>query len=87
MVITHMIRIPRPEVRKAILVNAKTGRPTVHKYVETIECMLPLRRASDKQGDYTGGPAWQFLFECQMTGIQRVWGVEDRAPSSFDRCS
>ncbi len=78
-----MIRVPRPEVKFALLVNAATGLPTPHRYIETIECTLPIL-ANEEGGNPVGGPAWQFLFECELTGVQRVWGVEERALSSFD---
>lgn len=72
-----MIRIPRPEVNRAFLVNAKTRVPTPHVYVETIECTLPMR-CGNEGGEPVGGPAWQFLFQCEVTGLQRVWGAENR---------
>jgi hypothetical protein len=78
-----MIRVPRPEVKRALLVNTATRLPTPHKYIESIECTLPMLPGEDG-GHPVGGPAWQFLFECEITGVQRVWGVEDRALSSFD---
>ncbi len=78
-----MIRVPRPEVKFAFLVNAATGLPTRHQYIETVECTLPLLPNEDG-GNTVGGPAWQFLFECEVTGVQRVWGAEERALSSFD---
>ncbi len=31
-----------------------------------------------------GGAAWAFIFQCQVTGLKRTWGVEARTPSSFD---
>lgn len=80
---TSMIRVPRPEVKFALLVNSATGEPTPHKYIETVECTLPIL-ANDEGGNDVGGAAWQFLFECERTGVQRVWGTEDRALSSFD---
>jgi hypothetical protein len=78
-----IIRVPRPEVKFALLVNGATGIPTPHKYIETVECTLPYL-VGDDGSNTVGGPAWLFLFECETTGIQRVWGVEDRALSSFD---
>lgn len=79
-----MIRVPRPEVKHALLMNAATGLPTPHKYIESIECTLPILPGEDDDSNSVGGPAWQFLFECEITGVQRVWGAEDRALSSFD---
>ncbi len=78
-----MIRVPRPETKFAILVNTRTGKPTPHRYIETVECTLPML-PGDEGANAIGGAAWQYLFECQITGIQRVWGAEERAPSSFD---
>lgn len=80
---TGMIRVPRPEVMRALLVNTRTGLPTPHKYIESIECTLPVL-LGDVDSNPVGGPAWQFLFECELTGVQRVWGAEDRSLSSFD---
>lgn len=79
----YMIRVPRPETKFAILVNASTGKATHHKYIETVECNLPMLSGDDGNNS-VGGPAWQFLFECESTGIQRVWGAEERALSTFD---
>ena len=78
-----MIRVPRPETKCPLLVNAATGLPTPHKYIETIECVLPLL-PGESGSNSVGGPAWLFLFECELTGVQRVYGVEERALSSFD---
>ena len=78
-----MIRVPRPEIRRALLMNEPLGFPTYHRYIESLECALPLL-PDETPEDTVGGPAWQFLFECEVTGIQRVWGVENRALSSFD---
>jgi hypothetical protein len=79
-----MIRIPRPETRFAFLMNEAIGMPTRHRYVETIEAMLPMLPGNE-EGLPVGGSAWQFLYECEVTGMQRVWGVEERAVSTFDQ--
>lgn len=62
--------LPKPATRTAFLVS--TGitipTPTKHKYVETRECELL---------GPGGGPAYEFVFECQETGMQRRWGNAD----------
>lgn len=48
------------------------GRPriTKHTYSRTMECTLP--------GD---GDAYEHLFKCGETGVERRWGTEDREES------
>lgn len=43
-------------------------RTTLHKYVEAREVMIP--------GDY-GGRAFELIYACTETGLQRPWGNVD----------
>jgi len=78
-----VIRIPKPDTIQAYLYCDKLRRATLHKYIGTFEVMLPMLPANE--GDpAVGGEAWAFIFQCQLTGTKRNWGVEARTPSSFD---
>jgi len=35
--------------------------------------------------DPDGGPAWEFVYECEVTGARRVWGTEDRKVRSWEK--
>lgn len=74
--------VPQPKSKRAKLMSAGCRRPTWHIYVATMECTVP--RVGGANGEVLGGPGWEFLFECEETGAQRRWGLEDRTPSSFD---
>ena len=65
---------PKPETLRAILPSfgyEPGGRPTWtdHHYVET--------RESSVAGP--NGEAWEFIYECEVTGVERRWGIVDRA--------
>jgi hypothetical protein len=66
------VKPPKPETLRAILPSfgSGPGRPTwtEHKYVETRECMLPS----------PDGAAWEFIFVCEVTKVERRWGTADR---------
>lgn len=80
-----MIRAPQPPTTRALLINAKTGQATWHRYIATHECVLPPFAFIDDIGEATGGgPAWEYIFECELTGLQRVWGNSHRQASEFD---
>ena len=63
---------PEPETKVAWLQSYGyiPGVPvfTEHHYVRTVECQLP---APD-------GAAWEHLYRCTKTKVERRWGVEDR---------
>lgn len=73
---------PKPRLRRALLWSKNVRRPTWHRYVSTMECVIP--RGADPEGGTTGGPGWEFLYECEETGAQRRWGVEDRKATRYD---
>lgn len=60
---------PKPETLTALLPSFGygPGRPriTVHTYVDTRECVLPT----------PDGEAWEFVFKCSETGVERRWGT------------
>lgn len=58
---------PRPETRVALLPRGEAIRPTPtrHVYVDTREVKL----SSTIRG-------WGHFFRCEVTGVERVWGVE-----------
>lgn len=62
-----MTKIPRPQVRRAILRSAGYTDPTFteHKYVETRLCTL----------DHGDGEAYEHIFRCLITGAERRWGT------------
>ncbi len=66
------MKYPKPETLTAILPSFGygPGRPhwTEHKYVETRECTLPS----------PDGAAYEFIFVCTETNIERRWGTEGR---------
>lgn len=59
---------PKPETRTALLANPALtqNRVTLHRFLETRECVL---EGAD------GGPAWEFIFQCTVTGFERRWGT------------
>lgn len=59
------LKTPKPETKTAWLVSAGLPTPgwTIHHYVET--------RA-------TPDASWEHVFACSKTGVQRIWGVENR---------
>ena len=59
------------------------GVPTWHRYVDTVECVLPMKPGNPGERP-VGGPAWQHIWECEITGLQRPYGAEPRDKSSFD---
>ena len=60
--------LPKPATRSAFLISAGLSEPTFtkHKYVET--------RLTELAG-VGGGPAYEFVFECEETSMQRRWGT------------
>jgi hypothetical protein len=69
------VKPPKPQTLTAILPSfgSGAGRPrcTLHKYIATRECSV-----AGPDGD-----AWEFIYECQETGVERRWGIEDRLVS------
>lgn len=61
-------KLPVPVTKTALLPSFGYGgitpRITRHTYSRTVECMLP--------GD---GEAYEFLFRCEETGVERRWGT------------
>lgn len=59
---------PKPDTRTALLESAGLTHSTItrHNYVET--------RLTEISGP--GGQAYEFIFECQETSMQRRWGTE-----------
>ncbi len=66
--ITYM-SIPSPESKRVFIFSTTLGKPTRHMYVET--------RACSTDGP-DGGPAWEHIYECEISGARRRFGVEDR---------
>lgn len=66
---------PEPENKRVMLVRDGL-RPrgladfTPHRYVKTEECVLG------------SGPAWEHIFECEVTGARRRFGAEKRSDLS-----
>jgi len=66
-------RLPTPTTKVALLPSFGYGpglvpRITKHTYSRTMECILPS----------PDGNAYEFLFRCEETGVERRWGTEDR---------
>lgn len=59
------IPAPEPETTSAYLVLENKKRATLHIYLETRETIVD-------------GPAWEYIFKCLETGVERRWGVIDR---------
>lgn len=57
-------------------------QPTWHRYIGTYPCILP--KIAGPNGEPMGGPAWEHIYQCEVTGAQRRWGADERSPSSFD---
>lgn len=77
-----MTRRPKPQSINVTLMNQRTRQWTKHRYVDTVECILPM---VDDEGLIIGKePAWEHIFECEVTGLQRRYGTEDRQSSAFD---
>jgi hypothetical protein len=68
---TAKARPPVPETKRALLISAafEQPTPTPHKFVGTKACVLP---------GPGGGRAWEFKFQCCVTGFERRFGVVDR---------
>lgn len=62
---------PVPQTKVALLPSFGYGpgtpRVTLHTYSRTLECVLP--------GD---GDAFEVMFRCSITGVERRWGTIDR---------
>lgn len=61
-------KLPVPSTKEALLPSFGYGpgwpRITKHKYSRTLECTLP-----------DDGDAYEFMFKCQETGVERRWGT------------
>lgn len=61
-------RLPEPETKTAILPSFGygPGKPvwTRHTYSRSVECFLP-----------DDGEAIEHLFKCEVTGVERRWGI------------
>lgn len=61
-------KIPEPVTKTALLPSFGYGpgtpRVTEHEYSRTVECFLP-----------EDGEAYEFLFRCKETGVERRWGT------------
>ena len=67
--------LPVPETKTAILPNSADGRPTRHRYVRT-EPSTFVMDLSPVKGNYRVALCHKFIFRCDVTGAERVWGVE-----------
>jgi hypothetical protein len=47
-------------------------RATRHRFVKTVETSIPGLR------DGTWEDIWQFIYACDDTGVERVWGYVSR---------
>jgi hypothetical protein len=67
-----MSKPPIPETKVALLPSFGYGpgvpRITKHVYSRTLECVLP---APD-------GDAFEYLYKCTETGVERRWGTYER---------
>lgn len=65
-------KLPVPITKEALLPSHGYGpgwpRVTKHKYSRTLECTLPS----------PDGEAYEFLFKCSETGVERRWGTWER---------
>lgn len=61
---------PIPETINALLpsLGYPDRRPTLHIYLEARETRV----------DGPRGEAWEFIFKCSETGLERRWGIVDR---------
>lgn len=61
-------KMPEPETKEALLPSFGYGpglpRITRHVFTRALECHLP--------GE---GEAWEFLYKCEETGVERRWGT------------
>lgn len=62
------MKTPKPETREAMLMSEGSWKWTRHHYVSTRECVLPS----------PDGAAWEFMYQCSVTGVVRRWGTCDR---------
>lgn len=62
-------KYPKPETKRAKLISMGLTQPTFtpHRFVETRVCELP---------GPGGGLAYEFIFECMETSMQRRWGTQ-----------
>ena len=67
---------PRPDTTTALLESGgyTHKRATVHTYVDTRECEVEVPRTEGTAKQ----PAWEFIFKCNETGVERRWGIVDR---------
>jgi len=65
-------KLPVPETKEALLPSFGYGpgypRITRHVYSRTMECTLPS----------PDGDAYEFLYRCSETGVERRWGTQER---------
>lgn len=67
---------PKPDTLNAHLESAgyTHSRATLHEYVDTRECEVEVPRTEGTAKQ----PAWEFIFKCTETGVERRWGCVDR---------
>ena len=61
---------PTPANKHFTLYSVNAGTFTRHVYVGTRSCTTTV-------GDDCG-PAWEHIYECEITGARRRFGIEDR---------
>lgn len=59
---------PTPETKRVLIFSDAVGKPTRHMYVGTRACIV----------DGPDGAAWEHIYECEITGARRRFGIEDR---------
>lgn len=50
-------------------------KATRHKYVKAIEASLPV---TGLNGEETWEDVWQYIYACEETDVERVWGYASR---------
>lgn len=70
-------KLPEPDTKTALLPSHGygPGRPVItpHTYTRTRECNLP-----------EDGPALEYLYKCEVTGVERRWGTRFIAEAKSD---
>lgn len=67
-----MTPMPKPATRVVFLPSEGCNRATRHRYVRTV--LEP-----DKELGHLAFE-WRFIFRCDETGTERVYGVQDARP-------
>jgi hypothetical protein len=70
----NMAKAPTPVTKTAWLPSKGYDymRATRHKYVKAIEASIPGLM------DGTWEDIWQYIYACENTGVERVWGYASR---------